>query len=128
MTTKAKKTTKKSTKKAVSAKIKDENKAKILEDLIWSEKEQCESVCEINRGLISQYCRFAVMVDELSADIERGMREGTETQSGIIGKLDIYEKLNKQVLSLFKVLGLSSIKDKLATQRNQFLAALEDDD
>lgn len=128
MTTKIKKTTKKTVKKTEKKAIKSQDKAKILEELIWSEKEQCESVCEINRGLISQYCRFAVMADELSIDIEKGMRDGTETQSGIIGKLDIYEKLSKQVLSLFKMLGLNSIKDKLAQKRNQFLAALEDDD
>lgn len=128
MTTKIKKTTKKTGKKTEKKAIKSQDKAKILEDLIWSEKEQCESVCEINRGLISQYCRFAVMADELSIDIEKGMRDGTETQSGIMGKLDIYEKLSKQVLSLFKMLGLNSIKDKLAQKRNQFLAALEDDD
>lgn len=128
MTTKIKKTTKKTVKKTEKKAIKSQDKAKILEDLIWSEKEQCESVCEINRGLISQYCRFAVMADELSIDIEKGMRDGTETQSGIMGKLDIYEKLSKQVLSLFKMLGLNSIKDKLAQKRNQFLAALEDDD
>lgn len=128
MTTKIKKTTKKMVKKTEKKAIKSQDKAKILEELIWSEKEQCESVCEINRGLISQYCRFAVMADELSIDIEKGMRDGTETQSGIMGKLDIYEKLSKQVLSLFKMLGLNSIKDKLAQKRNQFLAALEDDD
>lgn len=123
----AQKTTK-TAKKAVKTPKKTEDKAKILEDLIWSEKEQCESVCEINRGLISQYCRFAVMADELSVEIEHAMKNDTETQSFIMGKLDVYEKVSKQALALFKVLGLNSIKDQLAQKRNQFLAALEDDD
>lgn len=38
---------------------------------IWSLKDRCDSISEINKDLVGQYCRFTVMANEMAEEIQR---------------------------------------------------------
>lgn len=85
---------------------------------IWDLKGKCDGIAEINKELILQYCRFAILADEVSEEIAKN-----------IGKLDYatleeetkkYEKFNKIVLNLYKTLKFEQIKDELADFGNPY--------
>lgn len=91
-----------------------------LSNYIWSLKGKSDSISEINKQLIDQYCRFAVMADEVSVFLEKKMN--TLPPDEFDAKMKIYEKLNKTTLGLYKTLKFEQIKDELADYGNPFLA------
>ena len=100
---------------AVSKRTREINK---LNDFIWSLKGQCDSITEVNRGLIRQYCQFAVLSSEVAKTIEKELDAMTEEQFDFCIKK--YEKFNKIMLNLYKTLNFSTIKDELADFGNPY--------
>lgn len=89
---------------------------KKLNDYIWSLQGQCDSIVEINRGLISQYCRFYLMAEDISIKIKKEFDDGK--YDNIENDTKLYEKFNKLALQLYKTLKFDSIKDELAKYGN----------
>lgn len=89
---------------------------KALAKYIWTLKGKCDSIANINKQLIEQYCRFAVMADETSVNLERDMDDMNGAE--LANKLDLYKELNKITLSLYKTLKFEQIKDELADYGN----------
>lgn len=90
-----------------------------LEKYIWSLKGKCDGIAEVNKGLITQYCRFAVLADECSLDITLGVKK--LQPEALDQHLKNYEKFNKITLQLYKVLKFEMIKDELADYDNPFM-------
>jgi hypothetical protein len=92
---------------------------KKMYDYIWGLKGKCDGIQEINKALIMQFCRFSVLADETSASIEEGFNDvGADMFEDLIKK---YEKLNKSMLILYKVLKFEQIKDEIANYGNPFI-------
>lgn len=112
---------------AISKRAKD---IKELNDFIWSLKGKCDGITEVNKGLILQYCQFAVLTSEISKKMEKDLDRMTEEQFDFY--LKKYEKFNKIMLNLYKTLNLSQIKDKAEDANNPykklFLEAEKDGD
>ena len=100
---------------AVSKRTREINK---LNDFIWSLKGQCDSITEVNRGLIRQYCQFAVLSSEVAKNIEEKFDSMDEEELDIY--LKKYEKINKIMLNLYKSLNFSTIKDEMANLGNPY--------
>ena len=100
---------------AVSKRTRDINE---LNDYIWSLKGKCDGITDMNKGLILQYCRFAVMSSEMSKKMEKELDAMTEEQFDFCIKK--YEKFNKIMLNLYKTLNFSTIKDELADFGNPY--------
>ena len=65
---------------AVSKRTREINK---LNDFIWSLKGQCDSITEVNRGLIRQYRQFAVLSSEVAKPIEEKLESMDDEESDI---------------------------------------------
>ena len=108
---------------AVSKRTREINK---LNDFIWSLKGQCDSITEVNRGLIRQYCQFAVLSSEVAKNIEEKFDSMDEeeldarTEEQFDFCIKKYEKFNKIMLNLYKTLNFSTIKDELADFGNPY--------
>ena len=100
---------------AVSKRTREINK---LNDFIWSLKGQCDSITEVNRDLIRQYCQFTVMSSEVAKDIEENFDSMNEEDLDIC--LKKYEKINKIMLNLYKSLNFSTIKNEMANLGNPY--------
>ena len=100
---------------AISKRTRDINE---LNSFIWSLKGKCDGITDMNKGLILQYCRFAVMSSEMSKKMEKDLDAMTEEQFDFCIKK--YEKFNKIMLNLYKTLNFSSIKDELADFGNPY--------
>ena len=100
---------------AISKRTREINK---LNDFIWSLKGQCDSITEVNRDLIRQYCQFTVMSSEVAKDIEENFDSMNEEDLDIC--LKKYEKINKIMLNLYKSLNFSTIKDEMADFGNPY--------
>ena len=95
-----------------------------LKKYIWSLQRKCDSICKVNEQMINQYCRFLVMSDEVSQEITDGLT--TMEPALLAEKIDLYQKLNKVTLNLYKVLKFDSIKDELADYGNRYTKLLKD--
>ena len=100
---------------AVSKRTRDINE---LNDYIWSLKGKCDGITDMNKGLILQYCRFAVMSSEVAKDIEENFDSMNEEDLDIC--LKKYEKINKIMLNLYKSLNFSTIKNEMADLGNPY--------
>lgn len=108
---------------------KEKMQEKKLNDYIWSLQGKCDGIVEINRGLISQYCRFSLMAENISIKIKK------EFDSGVYDNIEadtkLYEKFNKLMLQLYKTLKFEQIKDELASYGNnpflKMMHEMEDD-
>lgn len=100
---------------AISKRTRDINE---LNSFIWSLKGKCDGITDMNKGLILQYCRFAVMSSEMSKKMEKDLDAMTEEQFDFCIKK--YEKFNKIMLNLYKTLNFSTIKDELADFGNPY--------
>ena len=100
---------------AISKRTRDINE---FNSFIWSLKGKCDGITDMNKGLILQYCRFAVMSSEMSKKMEKDLDAMTEEQFDFCIKK--YEKFNKIMLNLYKTLNFSSIKDELADFGNPY--------
>ena len=89
-----------------------------LEKYIWTLKGKCDGITEVNKSLIVQYCRFAVLADECSQDI--ALRVNSMLPDELDQQLKNYEKFNKITLQLYKVLKFEQIKDELADFDNPY--------
>ena len=100
---------------AISKRTREINK---LNDFIWSLKGKCDSITEVNRDLIRQYCQFTVMSSEVAKDIEENFDSMNEEDLDVC--LKKYEKINKIMLNLYKSLNFSTIKDEMADFGNPY--------
>lgn len=89
-----------------------------LNNYIWSLKGKADSIAEVNKGLIMQYCRFSVLSDEMSNKLQRELDKMDEVQFDFCIKK--YEKFNKIMLNLYKTLKFEQIKDELADFGNPY--------
>lgn len=99
----------------------DKKRKKAINDLekyIWTQKGKCDGIAPINKGLITQYCRFAVLADECSLEIS--LRVNSMQPEELEQNLKNYEKFNKIQLQLYKSLKFEQIKDELADFGNPF--------
>lgn len=89
-----------------------------MNKFIWGLKGKCDGIAEVNKELIMQYCRFSVLADEVSMTLAKDVDKlDYETLEAEMKK---YERFNKTVLSLYKVLKFEQIKDELADFDNPF--------
>lgn len=105
----------------------DNNRQKAIKQLntyIWTLKNQCDSIAEINKGLILQYCRFAVLADEVSENIVKNI--SNIDCATLEDETKKYEKFNKIVLNLYKTLKFDQIKDELADFGNPYTKLLKE--
>ena len=102
---------------------KNAKKAKVdaLSAFIWSQQGKCESICEINRQLINQYCRFCVLSEDVSERIIN-----TPLNEDTSGLTEAYMRYNKIVLQLYKTLKFDQIKDELASFGNPYTALFKE--
>lgn len=97
---------------------------KALNSYIWTLAHKCNSITQINKELILQYCRFMVMADELSLELATKQEQMKITE--LKNKLFLYEKYNKIALNLYKVLKFEEIKDELADYGNPYTRLLNE--
>lgn len=93
-----------------------------LYQFIYSLKNKCDSINDINKDLILQYCRFTIMSNELSKDIQDEL--GTQDPVKIAQLIDLYKEFNKISLNLYKALKFDSIKDELKAEKNPYFELL----
>lgn len=86
---------------------------------IWSLKDRCDSISEINKELVGQYCRFTVMANEMAEEIQAML--GKESPEKVMSCITLYEKFNKISVTLYKTLKFDTIKDELKDTKNPFL-------
>lgn len=91
---------------------------KALNDYIWSLKGKCPMVTEINRSLIMQFCRFEVLANDISKNLQDNMEDLDPLE--VKSMLESYESINKIVLQLYKTLQFATIKDESADMGNKF--------
>lgn len=89
-----------------------------LNKYIWELKGKCDGISEINKGLILQYCRFAILADETSDNIARNIN--SLDYATLEEETKKYERFNKITLNLYKVLKFEQIKDELADFGNPY--------
>lgn len=106
------------------ANIKRNRAIRELNDYIWTLSHKCDSITQINRELILQYCRFMVMAEEVSQDIATQQDDMRITM--LKNKIMLYKEYNKIALNLYKVLRFSEIKDELADYGNPYTRILNE--
>lgn len=75
-------------------------------------------VTEINRNLIMQFCRFEVLANDISENLQDNMEDLDPLE--VKSMLESYESINKIVLQLYKTLQFATIKDESADMGNKF--------
>lgn len=103
----------------VVAKASRTKKINAMYKYIWSLKDRCDSISEINKDLVGQYCRFTVMANEMAEEIQKML--GKDEPEKVMGYIALYEKFQKISVTLYKTLKFDSIKDELKDQKNPFL-------
>lgn len=93
-----------------------------LNRYIWEQRDKCDSVTEMNKQLILQYCRFVVLCEQIS---ERLISEDL-TPDDADALADNYIKFQRIVLNLYKTLKFEQIKDELTTYGNKFTALFKE--
>lgn len=89
-----------------------------LNKYIWTLKGKCDGIAEINKSLVLEYCRFAVMAAEMSEEMQNNLDSMDEMEFDAAMKK--YEKFNKVTLNLYKTLQFGQIKDELADFGNPY--------
>ena len=106
------------------AKKSRETKIKELNDYIWTLEGKCEKVNKINTGLILQYCRFMILMEEITVDLAKNIDKYDDDKvAQLVGK---YEKLQKLALAIYKTLKLDDIKNEDGSKGNPFMKLLEE--
>ena len=109
---------------AVAAKKAARTKAiNALNQYIYSLKDSCDSINDINKDLILQYCRFTVMSNEISLQVQNTL--GAEPPEKITVLIDLYKEFNKISVGLYKTLKFDTIKDELKNEKNPYLTLLQ---
>lgn len=90
-----------------------------MNKFIWSQSGKCDGIAEVNKELILQYCRFSILADEVSVTLAKRVNVLSEAELDL--ELKKYEKFNKIVLNLYKILKFEQIKDELADFDNPFI-------
>ena len=109
---------------AVAAKKAARTKAiNALNQYIYSLKDRCDSINDINKDLILQYCRFTVMSNEISLQVQNTL--GAEPPEKITVLIDLYKEFNKISVGLYKTLKFDTIKDELKNEKNPYLTLLQ---
>lgn len=89
-----------------------------LYKFIMGLKKKCDSINDVNQDLIMQYCRFTVMANELSQQIQSDL--GSVDQVELEKTIDLYAKMSKIAINLYKTLHFDAIKDELQDQKNPY--------
>jgi len=97
---------------------------KNLNAFIWQLEGKCETISKVNEQLILQYCRFAVLADEMSIEISEGT--GLFEQNDIENRIKLYEKYQKMALNLYKILKFDTIQKGVGGKENPFTKMLND--
>ena len=106
------------------AKKSRETRIKELNDYIWTLEGKCEKVTKINTGLILQYCRFMVLMDEITVDLAMNIDKYDDDKvTQMVGK---YEKLQKLALAIYKTLKLDNIQAEDSSKENPFVKLLNE--
>ena len=106
------------------AKKSRETKIKELNDYIWTLEGKCEKVNKINTGLILQYCRFMILMEEITVDLAKNIDKYDDDKvAQLVAK---YEKLQKLALAIYKTLKLDDIKNEDGSKGNPFMKLLEE--
>ncbi len=102
---------------------------KALNEYIWTLKDHNENICELNKDLILQFCRFSVLAEEMSVKIQK-FKLANDAGNLAIGdaQLALYAKYNKFMIQLYKTLKLDSVKNDLTKFQNPYLELLENND
>lgn len=109
------------------------SRTKAINDLynfIFSLKDKCDSINDINKDLIMQYSRFTVLASEMSRDIQDGLDKLDDKTMD--SRIALYKEFNKISVGLYKTLKFDNLKDDLKDDKNPYLAlmkeAADDDD
>lgn len=102
---------------------------KALNEYIWTLKERNENICELNKDIILQYCRFAVLAEEMSVKIQKfKLKEDASNIQVADAQLSLYAKYNKFMIQLYKTLKLDSVKNDLKNFKNPYMELLKEND
>lgn len=101
---------------------------KALNEYVWTLKNRNENICELNKDLIMQYCRFCVLAEEMSVKIQK-FKLADDASNLAVGdaQLAMYAKYNKFMIQLYKTLKLDSVKNDLSNFKNPFLELLQEE-
>ncbi len=95
-----------------------------LYQFIYSLKNKCDSINDVNKDLILQYCRFTIMSNEVSKEIQDGL--GVKKPEELATLIGLYKEFNKIAIALYKTLKFDSIKEELKADKNPYFELLED--
>lgn len=90
-----------------------------MNNYIWSFEGKCEGVNELNRGLITDYCRFTIMANELADELAKNVDNMNDADFDLCMKK--YEKTSKSALTLYKILKFEQINPKKVNKENPFV-------
>lgn len=82
---------------------------------IFSLSNKCKSINETNKLLITQYCRFVIICDEISKKIF--VSSNNEDFDNLVKN---YEKLSKIILNLYKALSFDEIEEDIKECNNKY--------
>lgn len=95
-----------------------------LYNSIWNMRGKTDAINNINKDLLMQYCRFAVISNEISEDIQNNIGEIPETQ--LQDRLATYKTMNGIATSLYRTLNLKALNDDSPNVENPYLELMKE--